>query len=534
MVAVWVAACSGDSFNATSGSPKGGAGAAGSGSTAKGGSSAGSSPSGGASAQGGNAGSGDAASAGSAGAPLGPPCTTDADCNSDPSNHCAGSQVCSPTPNGAVCVVVSSPVDVDDHNLCTVDACDPKTGSVTHDPVPVGDGDPCTIDTCDPYTGVAHTKKGDACAGCIADEDCNDDDPCTKDRCGDAGKCTHALREAGSTCKTETACVNASTCSESGACVAGAAKDISDGDACTFDRCVGGQVVHEPPAPPADKCTISVCDPKTGVTATRSAADDGTACTADACDPSTGVVTHTTITVLDDNDPCTKDACDPTTGNVSHTAIPNCTGCATDSDCDDKLPCTKDTCTAGQCSHDNLPPKTSCSNNLSCDGEELCDANGGCQPGIPPAQDDGDACTIDSCNEMTGVTHTPVNPDDGKPCTDDVCDPKTGVSNTPRMDCASCTTAADCGTLLPSACQSVTCDGGICAKKAAPEGTSCGLLGGVGCGSNVCSANGVCQPAMPVDDTACKGRCGTVKTSCGVVECPNNCPNGTCTNGYCQ
>src|SRR5262249_29294707 len=40
--------------------------------------------------------------------------------------------------------------------------------------------------------------------------------------------------------------------------------------------------------------------------------------------------------------------------------------------------------------------------------------------------DDGDACTIDSCDPQAGCTHVPRDCDDGEPCTADSCDPLTG------------------------------------------------------------------------------------------------------------
>ncbi len=55
-------------------------------------------------------------------------------------------------------------VSVDDGNPCTVDACDPATGQVTHVPKNVDDGVACTVDACDPATGlVTHTPSDAAC-----------------------------------------------------------------------------------------------------------------------------------------------------------------------------------------------------------------------------------------------------------------------------------------------------------------------------------------------------------------------------------
>ncbi len=48
--------------------------------------------------------------------------------------------------------------------------------------------------------------------------------------------------------------------------------------------------------------------------------------------------------------------------------------------------------------------------------------------------DDGDACTDDSCDPITGCQHTPVLCDDGDPCTTDFCDPVTGCQHVP-IDC---------------------------------------------------------------------------------------------------
>jgi hypothetical protein len=46
--------------------------------------------------------------------------------------------------------------------------------------------------------------------------------------------------------------------------------------------------------------------------------------------------------------------------------------------------------------------------------------------------DDGNACTTDSCNPVTGVSNVPVDPDDGVACTVDSCDPATGIINAPE------------------------------------------------------------------------------------------------------
>jgi hypothetical protein len=87
---------------------------------------------------------------------------------------------------------VHTPVDCDDGNACTLDRCNPVTGVCEHAPVNCDDGDPCTLDACDPASGCVHRPV-----------DCDDQNPCTLDRCEpscvvtDDGTGTVALPPAG-------------------------------------------------------------------------------------------------------------------------------------------------------------------------------------------------------------------------------------------------------------------------------------------------------------------------------------------------
>ena len=56
--------------------------------------------------------------------------------------------------------------------------------------------------------------------------------------------------------------------------------------------------------------------------------------------------------------------------------------CSTDSDCDDGVSCTVDTCQTGQCS--NTPNDASCDDQNVCNGAEICVAGIGCQPPLLP------------------------------------------------------------------------------------------------------------------------------------------------------
>jgi RHS repeat-associated protein len=160
--------------------------------------------------------------------------------------------------------------------------------------------------------------------------------------------------------------------------------------------------------------------------------DDQDACTQDFCDCTpedcgANSVKHLVQGVKDDGNKCTIEACDPQLGKYVSTP---------------------------------LAPGASCDDATLCNGHETCDANAACQPGVPPVVDDGNACTSDFCNPMTGVvTHgdmplgapcdngdacdadglatcdgkgkcidgVPLKVDDGNPCTVDICDKKLGV-----------------------------------------------------------------------------------------------------------
>lgn len=105
-------------------------------------------------------------------------------------NACTAGDIC--TASGACVGTALTPAQLDDHNPCTVDSCDPATG-VKHTPVAAGtscsdgnacngleqcnsvgqcmaespvsvdDGDPCTADSCDPASGVVQHVRNPHC-----------------------------------------------------------------------------------------------------------------------------------------------------------------------------------------------------------------------------------------------------------------------------------------------------------------------------------------------------------------------------------
>lgn len=107
--------------------------------------------------------------------------------------------------------------------------------------------------------------------------------------------------------------------------------------------------------------------------------DDGDVCTgAETCNEGTGECESGTPLDCDDSDPCTDDVCDPVSG----------------------------------CQYPNSPAGTPCDDDGFCNGSETCDGSGSCQPGAPPC-DDGDSCTVDTCDEVLDVCHNTPPPPPG-------------------------------------------------------------------------------------------------------------------------
>ncbi len=555
-------------------------------------------------------------------APAGTPCAD--------GNLCNGAETC----DGSGTCVAGTPLTVDDGNPCTADACDPVAG-VSHTPVAAGtscsdgnacngaetcdgsgtcvagvapivdDGNPCTTDSCDPATGVHHTPvaAGTSCSdgnACNGDETCDgsgtcvagtaptvdDGNPCTADACDPIAGVTHTAEPAGTSCADGNLCNGDETCDGSGVCVQGTAPTVDDGNPCTVDS----------------------CDPTTGVshvpTAAGTACSDGNACNGDETCDGGGTCVAGVAPTVDDGNPCTADSCDPVLG-VQHTPLPAGTSCAdadlcngnetcdgsgtcvagTPSTIDDGNPCTADACDPiTGVTHTPLPAGSSCSDGNACNGGETCDGSGTCQAGTAPTVDDGNPCTIDSCDAVLGVVHqpasagvscadgdacngdevcdgsgtclagTPPTVDDGNPCTVDTCDPTTGVSHVPTATGTSCSDGNACN-------GDETCDGsGTCTAGTAPtvdDGNPCtadscdpasGVIhnpvpAGTSCsdgdlcnGAETCDGSGTCAAGTPpvVDDgnpctaDACDPSTGVSHTP---VAAGTSCSDGNACNG---
>jgi hypothetical protein len=128
-------------------------------------------------------------------------------------------------------------------------------------------------------------------------------------------------------------------------------------------------------------------------------------------------------------DGCGRRAAQRAVEGVEHdepVEAPRDRACATAADCSDDDPCTAHECVDERCVVSLSPAGTPCDDETVCDGVSTCDVYGRCRAGAPPVLDDGDACTVDSCDPRRGVLHEPVPSDDGDACTRDSCDSATG------------------------------------------------------------------------------------------------------------
>ncbi|MCB9738523.1 MAG: hypothetical protein H6747_04585 [Deltaproteobacteria bacterium] len=411
-------------------------------------------------------------------------CKVDGDCDAQNPNPCLGAQIC--TAGQCALKPGTAVTCADDGDSCSLEACDPKTGTCVTTPAKDGigcdkdgsvctendacssgactagktmacdDGNPCTADSCNKLIGCVHLAQaatctdGDACTEkdtCVNGKcapgsklDCDDANACTKDSCDpkavdNASACTHTALD-GSPCDDGNPCTESDACAK-GACAAGGAKNCDDSNPCTSDSCgVGG------------KCSnLGVPD--------GAACDDGVPCfVADSCIG--GSCKPGKVAKCDDGQPCTADLCDAKTGACSHAPATDGTACV------DATPCTAAACTGGKC---------------IATGPKVCD--------------DGDACTsAETCDKATDTCKAGAveTCDDGLPCTTDSCDSKSGAcSHVAKQPCTiACKTAADCAS--GDLCTTPSCSAqGACVFTPSHTGQLCG-------DGRICDDKGACAP----------------------------------------
>ncbi|MFH1533170.1 MAG: hypothetical protein ABIK09_20785 [Pseudomonadota bacterium] len=389
----------------------------------------------------------------------GNPCTTDSCDGETGCSHgaidggeCVDGDPCTAGDHCASGACVGLPIICDDGDPCTDDACNGLGGCVSE-----FNGDPC--DDFNPCTVGDHCQEG-ACVGfaagctCAADADCGPPDgnlcngevicdtgswpylcvvdpgtivlcpppggpdaPCLGAVCDtEDGACGFDPINDGYACDDGDACTTGDHCDD-GACAAGMALNCADDDPCTVDACVPGQgCVHtlaDVACDDGDPCTVGDhCDGGVCIDGAPMACDDGNPCTSDACDPLSGCAFVPNASVCDDGNACTVG---------DHCAGGGCvfTGGVA---CDDGNLCTDDSCN----------PLSGCTHTLNaapCDDEDLCTTGdhchlGGCIAGGALPCNDQNPCTGDGCNAATGCQFIPVEGacDDGNACTEgDLC-----------------------------------------------------------------------------------------------------------------
>ena len=221
-------------------------------------------------------------------------------------------------------------------------------------------------------------------------------------------------------------------------------------------------------------------------------------------------------------------------GSVSITGA----GCTSDTQCDDGVSCTVDTCDLGTGLCSNAAADGLCDNGQFCDGVETCDAVNDCQAGTPVDCADGVGCTVDSCNEGTDACDNVADDgfcDNGQfcdgvetcdPVNDCVggsapCNPDTEVCDENQDICApapDCVTDGDCND--QAFCNGVeTCVAGTC-----QAGTPVNCDDGVGCTVDACD-----ESTDSCDHVADDGLCDNGQFCDGVETCEpvSDCQAGT-------
>jgi hypothetical protein len=494
----------------------------------------------------------------------GNPCTDDACLGEEGCDHaaldageCVDGDACTVGDHCAAGVCVGLPVVCDDDDPCTQDLCDGQGGCTSAPAVgPCDDGDPCTVGDLCGAEGCAGTPVS---CECLSDDDCGaleDGDLCNGTLVCDTGSLPYQCAVDPDTviaCPEapegpDAICLQALCDPDTGACALvadheGAACD--DGSLCTA----------------GDHCAAGTCEPGAALPC-----DDGNLCTDDSCSPDSGCIFTPNSAPCDDGNPCT-------TGDQCQDGWCGSAGLM---DCDDQNPCTDDACDgATGCVHTL--------NGAACDDGDLCTTGDHCHLGTCIAGgalpcEDGNPCTDDACQPLTGCSFTPNDDacddgsactsgdhcaggwcvpaaitacDDDNPCTDDGCDPIGGCQHVPNAapcdDGNACTTGDLCAAGACVGGPALTClDGNGCTDDACAPATGCvytpntaGCDDGDACSTADQCSGGACVggPALACDDgNPCTADTCAPATGCVFDALSNGaaCPGGTCQGGVCQ
>ncbi|NUN12237.1 MAG: hypothetical protein HUU55_01225 [Myxococcales bacterium] len=364
-------------------------------------------------------------------------CDSLAGCVSGPSPNCADSDPCTTEScDDLTGCFVSGATDCDDNDACTTDTCNPAVGCINNPGLSCDDGNDCTADSCHPVQGCIHQP--------LACYDPNDTDVICK-LSGSAGSVQECLiRIAKRTVDQESASSIQMTLSYPNTATLSMFKECSG---CAFPT---------PPAPLSTGHTVALSPSTPGawsgsgnlLSLDFSGSDsplttgyvDGLTTVGDVeylvgfFTLEQDVAPETPVFVKATNVIATGAQAVPLKATVENNLIVTdayTTLCAENgSACDDLDLCTtNDTCVAGVC----VGTTTSCDDGDFCNGIEFCLPSLGCQAGPSPDCEDGNQCTIDTCDSAGACdSSTVVICNDNDLCTDDTCDPLAGCTYPPH------------------------------------------------------------------------------------------------------
>jgi hypothetical protein len=279
-------------------------------------------------------------------------------------------------------------------------------------------------------------------------------------------------------------------------------------------------------------CTVDLCAGPTGCQHTPDAklCSDGNQCTTDDCDPVTGCRSVAKIGSCDDGKVCTQgESC---VGGV-------CAG-GTPVLCDDGNQCTIDSCDAVVgCVSVVLGSGSACKPADPCQQAGVCD-KANCVGGQAKDCSDGNPCTTDTCEPATGdCSHKTGSGacNDGNPCTEfDECQGPVCVGKPKKEAC--CQQHKDCADSSP--CTVDTCKDGQCSQdifgandQPCEDGNVCTLMEKCVLGACVAAAFDKCS-----DGNACTIDVCDPQKGCQWKPLPDgaSCDDGDVCNGVsvCQ
>ncbi len=497
-----------------------------------------------------------------------PDLCTDGVCASTPvvcndGNDCTDDACVSTNSKG--CTFTANTVPCDDHNPCTMGGVCAGGSCTTGALNPTACG--CVVDAdCASFNsnclGTYHCSSSNTCVvdpATIVKCSTLGNGTCRTNTCNpDTGQCDYVFTAAGTTCNDGNVCTTGDHCDGYGKCAKTSMTVCDDANVCTTDYCDsavgcmhpfnGAKCDDNDSCTPVDKCTLGKCvgnaiDPSTNKPYCNCALDsDCVSFNTNKCQAPHVCATQTHTCIFSGTppvDPCASEvklpchtyACDPAKGTCAKPNMPNGTVCSDGNWCT-----SNDTCSAGVCSG----PTNKCDDGNDCTTDNACDpklGTDGCSVHTPV--DDGTACKLSDVCQLTpqctgGVCGgTPKVCDDGNPCTLDSCDPKTGCKSGPVINGTACTDNNPCtgeDTKVPAdGSTNVGQDSCIFGKCVSGKPKDCKVPNVGGC------YTGTCDPTSTTVDPL------TQKYACVQKTNTNPCQGGdmcvisqTCADGVCQ